>query len=215
VTIRDIELRRFLDRAPGYPFAQPGDIFFTRGTNTLGRLIRWAERSKGEAESWANHMGGITKPGYLVPPVGRITALATATEALWHVKEHTWWTHHKKSVGYAVAVYRPRLFSGDEGVERVVANWRTRTGNRYGWWRLTTFLGEKLTHGKIPFTKLHFQDARVVCSNHIALGLEDDKIRFNDHDPNELDPDEGMDYCAAHPEEFKFIGWGIVPKEVV
>ena len=209
MTVRDIEERRFVHRAPGYPFAQPGDIFFTRGTDTLGRLIRWAERSKGEDQSWANHMGGITKPGYLVPPAGRISALATATESLWTVKEHVWWEAHKKNQGYAVALFRPRLYSGNEGVERVIANWRTRTGNKYGWWRLTTFLGERLTG--IPFTKMHFQDARVVCSNHIALGLAEDNIRFNDHDPNEMDPDEGMDYAAFYTEHFAFIGWAVVP----
>jgi hypothetical protein len=209
VSIQEIEKQRFIDRAPGYPFAQPGDIYFTRGTNPLGRLIRWAEQSKGERPSWCNHMGGITKPGYLIPPAGRISTLATATEALWKVEEHVWWEAHKKNQGYAVAVFRPRHYSGDEGVERVVADWRSRTGNGYGWWRLLTFLGEKLTG--IPLTRLHFQDVRVVCSNHIAHGLEEDGIHFNDHDPNELDPDEGMDYCAGKPEEFKFVGWGIVP----
>jgi hypothetical protein len=198
-----------VDKGPGYPFAQPGDIFFTRGVDTLGKLIRWAEREKDEAESWANHVGGITEPGFLVPPVGRITALARASEALWKIKDHIWWNAHNKNQGYAVAVFRPRRFNGNDGVERVVNDWRSRTGNTYGWWRLFTFLLERLT--SLPFTKLHYQDTRIVCSNHIALGLEKDGIRINNHDPNELDPDEFLDYCASHPEEFQFVGWGIVP----
>ena len=196
---------------PGYPFGQPGDIFFCRGTNRLARLIRWAERSVGEKESWANHVGGVVSPGYLIPPTKRITALASVSEALWHTEHHVWWEAHQNEQGYAIAVFRPRQFSGNEGVNRVVQNWLSRTGNSYGWWRLLTFLGEKLTAGKIPFTKLHFQDSYVVCSNHIAEGLEKDFIRFNGQNPHQMDPDEMYDYCISHPEEFKFIGWGIVP----
>ena len=197
------------EKTYGYPFCQPGDIFFARGTGRLAKMIRWAQRARGEPESWANHMGGITKPGYLVPPTNDICSLATATEALWHIKEHVWWDAHAKDQGYAIAVFRPRNFTGNEGVNRVVENWRTRTGEKYGWWRLGTFLAEKLTG--LPVTRLHFQNRRIVCSNHIAIGLSKDAISFNDHDPNELDPDEGMDYAIASPEEFKFIGRCIVP----
>jgi hypothetical protein len=207
-----------LHHAPSYPFAQPGDIFFARGTGTMGRMIRWAEREKGEDESWANHVGGILTPGYLVPPTNHVTSLAQATESLWRVEENVWWERHKHEQGYSVAVFRPRNYSGNEGVERVLADWRSRKGKKYGWWRLGTFLGEKLSEVasfglfRIPFTKLHFQDVRVVCSNHILHGLEEDNIGVNDHDPNEIDPDRFMDYCIAHEaDEYKFVGQAIVP----
>lgn len=208
---------KFGGRAPSYPFAQPGDIFFARGTGTMGSLIRWAERSKGESESWANHVGGVLTPGYLVPPAQGIRALAETTESLWHVEENVWWDRHKHEQGYSVAVFRPRNYSGNAGVERVLDDWHSRKGQRYGWWRLGTFLGEKLSETasfglfKIPFSKLHFQDVRGVCSNHIAVGLEKDGIPINDHDPKELDPDEFCDYCTAEPENFKFVGQAIVP----
>jgi hypothetical protein len=204
--------------SPGYPFCQPGDIFFARGTGMMGRMIRWAEREKGEAESWANHVGGVMSEGYLVPPAGHITALATTTESLWKIEESVWWERHRHEQGYAVAVFRPRNYSGNEGVEKVLDDWHSRLGQKYGWWRLTTFLGEKLSHEAsfglftIPFTKLHFQGKRIVCSNHIFLGLEKDDIRVNSKDPNELDPDDAMDYCIAHEaDEFKLIGQAIVP----
>jgi hypothetical protein len=197
---------------PGYPYAQPGDIYFARGTASLSKAIRWVERSKGEDESWANHVGGILTPGYLVPPANQVTSLAIATESLWHIEENVWWHRHRHEQGYAVAVFRPRNYSGNEGVKRATDNWSARRGQRYGWWRMGTFLGERLTGGLIPFSKLHFSKTRVVCSNHIALGLEEDNIRINDHDPNELDPDEFMDYSIAHEsDEFKFIGQAIVP----
>ena len=210
------EVRKTLNDGPSYPFAQPGDIYFARGTGTLGKLIRWAEREPGEPESWANHVGGITTPGYLVPPAGKITALAKATESLWHIEENVWWDRHQNEQGYSVAVFRPRNYRGDIGVDNVVSNWRSREGQRYGWWRMATFLGEKLTRGTIPFSKLHVSKTRVVCSNHILIGLSQDGIYVHlngggPSDPNEIDPDEFLDYAIAKPEEFKFIGQATVP----
>ena len=194
-----------------YPFVQPGDIFFTRGTGYLARAIRWAQRMQGEPETWANHVGGVTSPGYLVPPRDKVGPRAKVSEALWRTMHHHWWDAHKDEQGYAVAAYRPRHFTGNEGVNRVVENWVSRTDDRYGWWRLFTYLIEKISAGKIPATKLHFKKDRMVCSNHIAIGLVKDGIHINDHDPQELDPDEMQDYCATHPEEFKFIGQATVP----
>ena len=176
----------------------------------LSRSIRWAERSKDEAESWPNHTGGVTKAGYFVPPDSGKHNLAWVSESLWTIKHHEWWGAHRKEQGYAIAVFRPRLVN-NQNVTDIVDNWLSRTGNKYGWWRLFTFLGEKLTNGKIPFTKLHRKDdVRQVCSNHMAEGMEHGGVTFGER-PAELDPDDGMDYCMSHPDEFKFVGWTIVP----
>jgi hypothetical protein len=132
-----------------------------------------------------------------------------ASEALWTIKHHFWWDHYRKQQGTAVAVFRP-LGLDESQRNAMIDNWLSRTGQRYGWWRLFTFLGEKGTAGIIPFTALHFQDTRVVCSNHIGLGAEKAGLWLGDQ-PNMLDPNEAMDYCDDHPKEYKFVGWGIVP----
>ena len=194
--------------APGHPFCHPGDIYFTRSTALLGRAIRWAETDKDEAKTWANHVGGVTTYGYLIPPYGtEPRQLAMVSEALWHIKHHFFWDHYEKQQGTAVAVFRP-LGVTQSQKDEMIQDWLSRTGQRYGWWRLLTFLGEKLT--TISFTKLHFQNSRVVCSNHIGLGAEKILLFLGDQ-PNMLDPDEAMDYAWANPKQYEFIGWGIVP----
>lgn len=201
--------------APGYPFAQPGDCFFGRGKGGLGPIIRWAERSHGEEETFTNHMGGVTKPGYLVPPPdSRRHALAWVSESQWKVVEREFWAGYRYSPGYQAAVYRPKLVN-DKAVELILADWRTRTGNQYAVWRLFSHLGEKLTFGLIPFTKLHRKSFLKVCSHHTASGYvaaasEVVGIGFG-QPPDQLDPDEAMDYCNAHPDEWEFVGWTVVP----
>jgi len=192
------------------PFAQPGDIFFTRGVNTLGNLIRWAEREPGEEETWANHVGVVIKAGWMVPPRdGKEHAMAHVSEALWKVEEHEWWARHKHNQGYAVAVFRPRYLT-NEDVEAIVANAHLRLGDKYAWWRLPAFLITKLTRGKIRGEKLFFLKNRNICSTHMGLALEAGRVRFG-KDPKELDPDYSMDYCLKHLEKFAYIGWTVVP----
>ena len=50
----------------------PGDIVFERSESRLGRAIRWFTRRPGEPETWANHVGLVLKPGWII-------------EALWSV----------------------------------------------------------------------------------------------------------------------------------
>jgi hypothetical protein len=194
----------------GLPFAQPGDIFFTRGTDGLGRLIRWAERERGEEDSWANHVGVVISPGWMVPPRdGSEHAMAHVSEALWRIEEHEWWSYHKANQGYAVAVFRPRHLT-NEGANAVVANAHTRKGDKYAWWRLPVFLVKKLSLGMIPAEKILFLKDRNICSTHMGLAEAAGDIDF-EKDPKELDPDYAMDYCIQHPEKFQFAGWAVVP----
>jgi len=203
---------RFPNDAPASPFCHPGDIYFTRSTALLGRAIRWAETDKGESNAWANHVGGVTSYGYLIPPTDAQAGehqLAMVSEALWHIKHHFFWDHYKNQQGTAVAVFRPTYVSAEQK-NVMITDWLSRTGQRYGWWRLFTFLGEKLTAGIIPFSRLHFQDTRVVCSNHIGLGAEKINMWLGDQ-PNMLDPDEAMDFMESDKKHFEFIGWSIIP----
>ena len=50
----------------------PGDIVFERSESWIGKAIRWFSRRPGEPATWANHVGLIFKPGWII-------------EALWSV----------------------------------------------------------------------------------------------------------------------------------
>jgi len=187
-------------------YAPRGALFFTQGTSWLSRAIRWVERDKDEAKSWTNHVGLVTFEGYItIPPDG---IGATVSEALWHIKEHSWWQAHGGEIT-SIAVFAPRGVSHAQ-ISRIIGNARTRTGNRYAWWRLPGYLIERFT--KIKVSKAFFLKDRNVCSNHAALALEAAGIRFPEP-AGQLDPDEMMDYCLAHPDEWDFIGWSEVGHE--
>ena len=173
-------------------------------------MIRWAERERGEEDSWANHTGVVTKAGWMVPPRdGRAHSMAHVSEALWKIEEHEWWGRHKGSQGYAVAVFRPRHLTNEDAAN-IVADAHTREGDRYAWWRLPVFLIKKLSLGVIPAEKLLFLESRNICSTHMGLAEEAGRVEF-EKDPKELDPDYAMDYCIRHQEKFKFVGWAVVP----
>ena len=59
---------------------QPADIFFTRGTGLLSRLIRFFSRGIGEARTKVNHVGVVVEAG----PIEK----AVVIEALTRVKRH-------------------------------------------------------------------------------------------------------------------------------
>ena len=191
------------------PFAQPGDIFFTRGVDGLGGLIRWAETEPGEGETWANHTGVVVRAGWMVPPRdGKEHALAHVSEALWKIEEHEWWGHHRHNQGYAVAVFRPKSLN-NEDVGAIITDAHSRKGQSYAWWRLPVLLIRKLTFGLVPAEKVFFLEDNNICSTHMALAEEAGRVGFG-RDPKEVTPDNGMDYCIKHPEKFDFVGWAVV-----
>jgi hypothetical protein len=198
-------------------FAPRGSLFFTRtmrpsGFNLrrwffygLGVGIRWAERTKNEKASWANHVGVVVRSGYMTHP--EPGASAVVSEAQWHINEHEWWKAHGHE-NVAVAVFRPRnLTPLQESL--IVNNAQTRTGDRYAWWRLFTFLGEKITGRR--FSKAHVLERRNVCSNHAGLALESAGV-YLPEPPGQLDPDDIMDHCEMHPHQYEFMGWSVVPE---
>lgn len=208
MSARSRTFRALAGIAPGHPYTQAGDALFARGLGALSRAIRWAERSKGEAVSWANHAMVTTRPGYLVPPHHpREPQLAWVSESLWKNTNHCWWPAYRNSPGYSVAVFRPRYLSKAQ-VDAIVANALSREGDPYGWWRLFTFLGRRVLGLDLP--KLHLQQKAVVCSNHQGLAELAGNVSLG-KPPNELDPDDGMDWALSHPEDFEFRGWAMVP----
>jgi len=196
-------------------FAPRGALFVTRGLKPSGWSvkkwlgyamaagIRWAERTKDESVSWANHAGIVIKGGYLThPPEG---LKAVVSESQWHVNEHPWWDDHKGD-NVAIAVFKIRNLSTLQE-RQIVEDAHSREGDRYAWWRLFTFLGERLT--RKPLSSAHILKERNVCSNHAGLAWEAAGYQWPEP-PGQLDPDDILDHCMANPERVEFCGWALV-----
>ena len=189
-------------------FAPRASLFFTRGSGLLARAIRWGERDprKNEEVSWANHVGVVTRSGYITrPPVGQD---AQVSEALWKIMHQSWWEAHKGE-NTDVAIFRRRDMNLLQETD-IVRDALTRTGNKYAWWRLLGYLGERFT--KIKFSKMFVLKDRNVCSNHVGLAYAAAGITFPEP-PGQLDPDEIFDHCIANPVLWEFMGWSIVTGE--
>ena len=195
--------------APQNPFILPGDVFFTRSSSMLGRLIRWAETDPGEEPTWANHVGVFVSAGYLWP--GYSPLLARCVESLWHTMHWTWWEGHREEPGNTIRIYGHRALTSDQAIP-IVSTAKSFVGNRYGWWKLGTHLIDRvLFGGKKVTAKLLRVDGRPICSYTVAKSFAAGGIFFGGLKPESADPDEMLDHCENSPDWF-LVGEFTVPE---
>ncbi|MCK5213048.1 MAG: hypothetical protein KAQ74_03915, partial [Dehalococcoidia bacterium] len=71
---------------------KPGDVFLTRSTGLLGKLIRVCTRSFGEKRSKVNHVGIVVEAGGIQE--------AVVVEALSKVRMHKLWKQYGNSCNH-------------------------------------------------------------------------------------------------------------------
>lgn len=171
-----------------------GDVFFTRSNSLLGRAIRWAESDPNEPNGvWANHAGIFVGDGDVLS--------ADVVEALWTVRKGPL----QLGQGTDIAVFRPTAFSASKR-ERLHVVAESFVGAKYGWWKLLFHLADRLIFwGRKTLSRMLIIDKRPICSYLVAHALSAVGISFG-MDPGAADPDEMMDYCLAHPDEWEFVG---------
>lgn len=194
-------------------YAQAGDVFFTKSSTILGRLIRWGEKDKGEVEAtWANHAGVVVEDGYIGGGPGLRGPAAIVIEALWKTRKGPLVLN-----GTEVRVFRPVPAWTAEELEHFIAAAEPYVGDKYGWHKLLVQLADKLIFGgkKRLTTLLHIQN-RPICSFlaalvvHAAQSKERVAARvmagYKNGEafyafgipPQAADPDEMLDWCETH-----------------
>jgi hypothetical protein len=180
---------------------QPGDVFFTRSYTWLGRIIRRFERSKGEAESVANHVGMFLAPVAFLEHVMSIEALA-------RVRNGRFWDfYHGKNI--EVAIYRDKtLQPGDLWLIQGEAH-RFR-GRMYGFakiglhaidWTLARALGRQDVYAARRLARL---DRYPICSYLVAKAYSAVDRNFG-CSPSAAQPDDMWDFVNAHPEKWECV----------
>lgn len=184
-------------------YALPGDVFFTRSSSLLGKLIRWAEKDPNEPNGvWANHVGVVVEHGWIVPPevddYPRLR-LAWVVESLWKTQLWAWWPNHEQEDGNEIRVYRRRVITPTQ-VDHVVFRAKSFVGRTYGWWKLFAHLFDRIVfRGKKTVSNAMFADQRPICSYTAAKAFAAAGISFG-MQPEAADPDEMMDYCEQSSE---------------
>lgn len=167
-----------------------GDVGFVRGGSLLSRGIRWFEREPGEAPTWTNHALTFTTDGNLYT--------VRCIEAQWRVQDVVWYEAHGGEK-CELEVWRHNFQTPSE-IEREVEWLKRQVGHKYGWWKLLTIAGKRVTG--LPFDRLHFIKGRPICSVLTALGKDRSHIYMGD-DPMRCTPDTMHDWLKESPKAWR------------
>lgn len=174
------------------PSLQPGDIFLTRGTSLVSRLIRLCTRHVGESRTKVNHVGLVVEGGPLDS--------ALVVEALGLVSRHRLWERYALRRRTAVAVYRP-IGLEPEAIERIVRRAESYVGREYGYAMILAHLADWLLLGSYVFRRLAGSDAYPICSWVVAHAFAAGGQGFG-VEPGEASPDDIWDFVTSRPRAF-------------
>jgi hypothetical protein len=144
-----------------------GDIFFTRGTSFMSRMIRVFTRSKHERPTMVNHTG-------LIVTNGTMTQVKTV-EALSKVRK-------RKLTNYAggktqVAVYRKKDLTVVDR-SRIISQANSYVGRDYGYVKIVAHFLDWCLGGAYIFRRMASMDKYPICSWVVACAYEKARIDF-------------------------------------
>ena len=174
---------------------QPGDVFLTRGTSLLSRLIRICTRSFGEKRSKVNHVGIVVEAGGIQD--------AVVVEALSKVKMHTLWMQYCPPKKDHVAVYRAKNVSLEE-MEIIVATAKRQVNKTYGYGKIVAHFLDWCFSGIYFFRWFARNGNYPICSWLVAHAYGEAGFDFGV--PREAaNPDDIWDFVNEHPHYYEEI----------
>lgn len=174
---------------------QPGDVFLTRGTSLLSKLIRICTRSFGEKRSKVNHVGIVVEAGGIQN--------AVVVEALSKVKMHTLWMQYCPPKKDHVAVYRAKNVSLEE-MEIIVATAKRQVNKTYGYGKIVAHFLDWCFSGIYFFRWFARNGNYPICSWLVAHAYGEAGFDFGV--PREAaNPDDIWDFVNEHPHYYEEI----------
>jgi hypothetical protein len=173
------------DLAARYPL-EVGDVVLTAGNSWLGRAIRWAERTRGEAPTRINHAAiCVAAPDVIV-------------EADKVVRRGSVWDYHYED---DVVVWRPTNLTDVERLT-LAAVAVSRIGEKYPARQLLAYLVDnKVLNGRNVVRRWIGNEAGGVCSRLVARCFK--QIRRDFGVPEyAASPDAMDDFALANPDKY-------------
>lgn len=174
---------------------KPGDIFLTRGTSLISRLIRFFSRSIGESRTAVNHVGLVVSEGSLKSCV--------VVEALSRVKRHKLWARYGPPDDDKVAVFRPVNLTAEE-IKKIVAYAEMQVGRKYGYLKIAAHLLDWLCFGIYFFRRLTNDEKYPICSWLVACAFAK-AGKYFDVEPGAAEPDDIWDFVTRHTDKYSEI----------
>ena len=170
----------------------PADLIFVRSPTDLGKMIRWFQRSRGEAKSWTNHTAGIGLVNNVVEAQTRV--ISTPFDEWRQGKKFQLW----------------RTVNLDVSDSSLVASYaESQIGRKYGVLKIIPHaldgLLSKITGGSpYVFRRILCLENYPICSWVWAYAYHQAGLDFGG-DPKRITPDDQLDYCMSHPEKWERI----------
>ena len=164
----------------------PGDVFLSRSTSLLGRLIRVCTRSFGEKRSRVNHVGIVVEAGGVRD--------AMVVEALIRVRRHRLWAQYGPPRTDYVAVYRAKNVP-PEDMANIVAEAEEQVGKKYGFGKVIAHFLDWLLSGAYVFRRLTQNGDYPICSWLVAHAYAKAGYDFG-QPPGAADPDHIWDFVT-------------------
>ena len=176
------------------PMLYPGDIFLTRGTNLMSRLIRRFTRNHGESRTMVNHVGLVVSHGG--------TASSEIVEALTTVRRRRFSVYRNKP-RHDVAVYRPTNLTTLESLH-VSEHADNYVGRKYGYIKIVAHFLDWCLAGRYFFRRFAFMDNYPICSWVVAQAFAKEGYTFG-VDPGAASPDDIWDFVTNNPDKYDCI----------
>ncbi len=171
---------------------QPADIFLTRGTGIISRLIQFFSRGIGEPRTKVNHVGLVVEGG----PIDS----AIVVEALTKVKRHKLFDQYVNTK-HGVAVYRP-LNVEQEDLDKIVVTAEGYVGRTYGYLKILLHLLDWALLGAYVFRRLGQMDRYPICSWLVAHSYKKANLYFGVK-PGAATPDDIWDFVRSQTGKYK------------
>lgn len=170
---------------------KPCDIFLTRGTGTLSRIIRFFTRSFGESRTMVNHVGLVVEEGTI------------STAVILEARSREIRSTLLKAYGSrddSVAVYRP-LNLTEEEKRKIVSTAKTLEGNDYGYLKLIAHFLDWCFLGIYLFRRFANDPYYPICSYLVSRSFSKAGKNFGVQ-AGKASPDDIWDYIQLHSDNY-------------
>jgi len=182
-------------------YVQSFDLALVRNRSLMGRIIRWATRSRGEEPTYANHVGVILNSGEM-PTHWHAAAIVEAQKKVVH-------RPFRALEGRDMVIFRPLTLTQPQ--QRAIRNELLyHVGHGYAWWKLGVHLYAKLTGHKAPLKWVDTSGSDI-CSDLVAKAWKRAGLTFGVR-AKFATPDDIFDYCVANPQKYERVFAGRMPR---
>jgi hypothetical protein len=174
---------------------EPGDVFFAKSHTFLGKSIRFFSRPLFQPPVETNHTGIFTEYGRLRD--------VEDIEASYISREHSFWGNYcGKNI--EICIYRCNDLPYNTRLELAKSALKFE-GHVYGFGKIILHALDWPLFGLRVFRRLSFIDAFPICSLEVAHPYADTLgYRFGMR-PEEVNPDNMLDWIKAHPKKWSLV----------